>query len=239
MSSLVTVHAISIHALREEGDVLVLWYDNGVKRFLSTPSARRATRQAGIMAQLRQISIHALREEGDLVNERHRQLRGGPPSHIPSPAGFWVIKYPPPPRGGRRELDRIWREGVLFLSTPSARRATWRTTPKSARRRNFYPRPPRGGRLAKLAGEIVDYAISIHALREEGDVSLTQLDDIRVDFYPRPPRGGRHGQDAAGVRLLQFLSTPSARRATRMMDSFPLALQFLSTPSARRATYTQ
>ena len=33
--------------------------------FLSTPSARRATRQAGIMAQLRQISIHALREEGD------------------------------------------------------------------------------------------------------------------------------------------------------------------------------
>ena len=34
-------------------------------QFLSTPSARRATRQAGIMAQLRQISIHALREEGD------------------------------------------------------------------------------------------------------------------------------------------------------------------------------
>ena len=36
-----------------------------------------------------------------------------------------------------------------------------------------------------------DLKISIHALREEGDVSLTQLDDIRVDFYPRPPRGGR------------------------------------------------
>ena len=36
------------------------------KEFLSTPSARRATRQAGIMAQLRQISIHALREEGDM-----------------------------------------------------------------------------------------------------------------------------------------------------------------------------
>ena len=34
---------ISIHALREEGDVLVLWYNDGVRRFLSTPSARRAT----------------------------------------------------------------------------------------------------------------------------------------------------------------------------------------------------
>ena len=33
--------------------------------------------------------------------------------------------------------------------------------------------------------------ISIHALREEGDI-LTNLQDYRAaDFYPRPPRGGR------------------------------------------------
>ena len=59
------LNAISIHALREEGDGLLYDYYTLADLFLSTPSARRATRQAGIMAQLRQISIHALREEGD------------------------------------------------------------------------------------------------------------------------------------------------------------------------------
>ena len=35
-------------------------------------------------------------------------------------------------------------------------------------------------------------AISIHALREEGDqLSMLPLSS-RADFYPRPPRGGRH-----------------------------------------------
>ena len=34
--------------------------------------------------------------------------------------------------------------------------------------------------------------ISIHALREEGDALYT-LEQFRIlDFYPRPPRGGRH-----------------------------------------------
>ena len=34
---------------------------------------------------------------------------------------------------------------------------------------NFYPRPPRGGRLIATAAMIIIPAISIHALREEGD----------------------------------------------------------------------
>ena len=34
-----------------------------------------------------------------------------------------------------------------FLSTPSARRATVRVHEPKARTWNFYPRPPRGGRL--------------------------------------------------------------------------------------------
>ena len=34
---------------------------------------------------------------------------------------------------------------------------------------HFYPRPPRGGRLACPGGEIAVFEISIHALREEGD----------------------------------------------------------------------
>ena len=34
---------ISIHALREEGDTIVLWPMAQIGTFLSTPSARRAT----------------------------------------------------------------------------------------------------------------------------------------------------------------------------------------------------
>ena len=35
--------------------------------------------------------------------------------------------------------------------------------------RNFYPRPPRGGRRAVLRDGNAHKCISIHALREEGD----------------------------------------------------------------------
>ena len=58
--------------------------------------------------------------------------------------------------------------GRPFLSTPSARRATARQ------------RTGRAGR-----------AISIHALRKEGDRLRGALDDLDGDFYPRPPQGGR------------------------------------------------
>ena len=39
---------------------------------------------------------------------------------------------------------------------------------------NFYPRPPRGGRPLPWAAEAMSWAISIHALREEGDVRLSR-----------------------------------------------------------------
>ena len=37
---------------------------------------------------------------------------------------------------------------------------------------NFYPRPPRGGRLVLVISVFHRYLISIHALREEGDDHL-------------------------------------------------------------------
>ena len=58
-------------------------------------------------------------------------------------------------------------------------------------------------------------AISIHALREEGD-------------------GWRVAISGAGWK---FLSTPSARRATAFDRGSSRDRLFLSTPSARRATY--
>ena len=56
--------------------------------------------------------------------------------------------------------------------------------------------------------------ISIHALREEGDQRYICHSRRRKDFYPRPPRGGRRGVGRIPHETEQFLSTPSARRAT-------------------------
>ena len=83
------------------------------------------------------------------------------------------------------------RRRPKFLSTPSARRATGLLLHGGCPLCNFYPRPPRGGRLkpVKLKGNTIEFlstpsarratgasvafdqyeGISIHALREEGD----------------------------------------------------------------------
>ena len=58
---------------------------------------------------------------------------------------------------------------VLFLSTPSARRATEQLSGFWPFTANFYPRPPRGGRPAMSIIWLWVLSISIHALREEGD----------------------------------------------------------------------
>ena len=76
--------------------------------------------------------------------------------------------YPRPPRGGRLAHRQKFLTDEIFLSTPSARRATYRAD------------------AAKLG-----VAISIHALREEGDLSFSMTFPTAPDFYPRPPRGGR------------------------------------------------
>ena len=61
----VTPINISIHALREEGDLTTWEYQQKLKEFLSTPSVRRATAALYQSLLLQLISIHALREEGD------------------------------------------------------------------------------------------------------------------------------------------------------------------------------
>ena len=190
------------------------------------------------------ISIHALREEGD----DGLLIRGGL-----NPISIHALReegdhrdgylrrtklyfYPRPPRGGRLPGIAVGGELTGFLSTPSARRATDHRGPAAHVRQ-----------------------ISIHALREEGDSWLPVFWRNRWNFYPRPPRGGRQQPGQRDLSALQFLSTPSARRATRPRwgsppdkqisihalreegDSSPpcsssSSRQFLSTPSARRAT---
>ena len=99
--------------------------------------------------------------------------------------------YPRPPRGGRRPIRTTTSAAIGFLSTPSARRAT----------------------LLSGYGRVRD-DISIHALREEGD-----MNSALPMWMPS-----------------KFLSPPSARRATRPPRLPPRWRIFLSPPSARRAT---
>ena len=114
---------------------------------------------------------------------------------------------------------------------------------------DFYPRPPRGGRPLSLENFQGLKHISIHALREEGDpndfqqkvrhrnISIHALreegDTIRRgsvgdvnNFYPRPPRGGRQAAALRPWVSWQFLSTPSARRATaeRHKDHYTVSI---------------
>ena len=85
------------------------------------------------------------------------------------------------------------------------------------RRRYFYPRPLRGGRPPTVSLDHRLEAISIHALCEEGDYSFAICLSSFAYFYPRPLRGGRRCQPRPGSRPDQFLSTPSARRATDVL----------------------
>ena len=170
--------------------------------FLSTPSARRATH----------ICVG---KRGEVWDFYPRPPRGGRPRPDPLWTGCRRNFYPRPPRGGRLLL------APGYLSTSSnfyprpprggrrsaVRGATWRIF-------YFYPRPPRGGRPDTDGAQIGFICISIHALREEGDVhTVDPISHFRrflstpsarratffgsnlfcfcFNFYPRPPRGGR------------------------------------------------
>ena len=126
--------SISIHALREEGDRTVIAARTSRTDFYPRPPRGGRHKFAMLGDQSGIISIHALREEGDYTDA---------PGHSPV-----VDFYPRPPRGGRRLPQPPCCCTMVFLSTPSVRRATLVGIDQS--------------------GHI---EISIHALREEGDRS--------------------------------------------------------------------
>ena len=177
---------ISIHALREEGDTghSLIAGDSAI--FLSTPSARRATRHLRDCACDFRISIHALREEGD----QSSSTRQAPEKNF----------YPRPPRGGRRSFSRrtlgffrisihaLREEGdgrfpdsllvfFVFLSTPAARRAT---------------------SCASIC-EVGDGFLSTPSARRATSPRRTPS-QAEANFYPRPPRGGRRCGGRGAVR---------------------------------------
>ena len=174
---------ISIHALREEGDPWKIRRPPTRHTFLSTPSARRATVALG-------------QGQAEVHHFYPRPPRGGRPTtstlsqffarFLSTPSARRATKnlavrhlllddfYPRPPRGGRRWTAMAKSSPSRFLSTPSARRATSSFRYPYRWKVYFYPRPPRGGRRYLLNQIDNCPLISIHALREEGDVRFCQ-----------------------------------------------------------------
>ena len=175
----VLINHISIHALREEGDDSQ--GRSGPYPAYFYPRPPRGGRLVGfeVCSQPLHISIHALREEGDwiwcaswglflqfLSTPSARRATALHLEHYPVKWNF----YPRPPRGGRQAAGDGAGLPGQFLSTPSARRATCSASRGRAGTAYFYPRPPRGGRLVYALHAADMRAISIHALREEGDI---------------------------------------------------------------------
>ena len=138
---------------------------------------------------------------------------------------LWKDFYPRPPRGGRLTVPAPESFKDEFLSTPSARRATT-SMAAAVRPRSFLSTP--SARRATITDRAVRYlqTISIHALREEGDHLPRSWHLAAANFYPRPPRGGRPSRQTKMVSALRFLSTPSARRATRAFHSTVPGLRY-------------
>ena len=144
---------ISIHALREEGDGSTGQCRLGIHISIHALREEGDGAARAALAFPAFISIHALREEGDRPWGRR--------------VGFSFISI----HALREEGDRIQSNGYasLEISIHALReegdscfgsRLCWV--------RNFYPRPPRGGR--RMGNPLNSYP---------------------PDFYPRPPRGGR------------------------------------------------
>ena len=171
---------ISIHALREEGDVRNGASCHQRNNFYPRPprGGRRSIYQNQHQAIL--ISIHALREEGD-ANQRPRRTKH---------KDF----YPRPPRGGRHRIMSMLESPRLFLSTPSARRATASTPTPNPRPTRFLSTP--SARRATWGISVMDYRAFV--------------------FLSTP--SARRATEVPGMYAAKskFLSTPSARRATRV-----------------------
>ena len=167
-------------------------------RFLSTPSARRATRE-----QPYQNTI------GEFLS---------------TPSARRATTWRP-----------LISQGERFLSTPSARRATGGAKDSTdAVQISIHALREEGDHhgshlcnphcisihALREEGDLRSFPlpnthnISIHALREEGDTVSRIPVSPHTNFYPRPPRGGRPSIPSLQLSTSEFLSTPSARRAT-------------------------
>ena len=171
---------ISIHALREEGDFFRECVILVVHKFLSTPSARRATTRLYALAD-KEIYFYPRPPRGgrpllsleletdDLIFLSTPSARRATWSHHLRPTTHQQFLSTPSARRATVWPSKISSaKGYFYPRPPRGGRRSW-PPPPSAPSGHFYPRPPRGGRpFQSLKVAVINY-ISIHALREEGD----------------------------------------------------------------------
>ena len=164
-----------------------------------------------------------------------------------------------------REEGDYMRYGVqlkekVFLSTPSARRATIGLAYSIKYKTYFYPRPPRGGRPLRIEGRRAPHLFLSTPSARRATLHAPFQKMVTQYFYPRPPRGGRQtgAEGAAGwlnismhalreegdprkhrTRQAVYISIHALREEGDLLfcrQNVRPFLPFLSTPSARRAT---
>ena len=170
--------------------------------FLSTPSGWRATNLQSPPNQHRAISIHALRVEGDsaCTATTRYHLR----DFYPRPPGggrlraHTAIRSRPPisihalrVEGDPCVLNSVAVDGISIhaLRVEGDRPVCFR----QAACRNFYPRPPGGGRRPEWYN-LISQPPTYFYPRPPGGGRLANDQYVRgimTDFYPRPPGGGR------------------------------------------------
>ena len=191
---------ISIHALREEGDRRTRKGAAMTGTFLSTPSARRATQNHGQEKEKQRfLSTPSAR----------RATRHKPKAVRPSKISIHAL---------REEGDNLFILVLLAYCCISI---------------HALREEGDGESILTLHSQ----RISIHALREEGDACWRMHRRTYCDFYPRPPRGGRRNGVLVG-RGRRAISIHALREEGDAPPSLLLSASriFLSTPSARRAT---
>ena len=130
--------------------------DSRAAKFLSTPSARRATfAEPSSFRVVQFLSTPSARRATDNSLILH-------PCHefLSTPSARRATDLPVDCHGSRNiSIHALREEGDATRMAARARLA------------NFYPRPPRGGRPKRQWPRPTARTISIHALREEGDLA--------------------------------------------------------------------
>ena len=166
---------ISIHALREEGDCLIVRQRGPAQDFYPRPP--------------RGGRLQTSCDSSQATNFYPRPPRGGRPRQ-PIVMRFHGYFYPRPPRGGRRSAP---------LFRPSSRNYFYPRPPRGGRRQARSGRQVAQDISIHALREEGDYTvqivhvgavISIHALREEGDGSFSQF-ILDLDTFLSTPSARR------------------------------------------------
>ena len=142
-----------------------------------------------------------------IMNFYPRPPRGGR-RLMPTKRAGRIYFYPRPPRGGRHKTGELALWDDEFLSTPSARRATLCRVYRGIRRDISIHALREEGDLGGVEEPSSSATISIHALREEGDGRTSTSGTACCNFYPRPPRGGRQTYLGHFMVLTNFYPRP-------------------------------